>query len=370
MKKTLKRIGVVLLCLLLALVLAVGGYVLYLVLQYSRIADNTALQIDNTQTALLNTQQEYVAVTYNIGFGAYDHDFSFFMDSGVMNDGTEVTGEHARAQSEEIVLRNTNGAIETTRALTPDFVLMQEVDVKADRSFKIDQTEMIREAFPGYASIYASNFHSAFLPYPFHEPHGAVEAGLLSLSKYEVSEAMRRSYPVDESFPTKFFDLDRCFVLLRLPVQGGGELVLINTHMSAYDEGGVIRAAQLQMLCDVLAEERAKGNWVIVGGDFNHALCGTVEAFDSQQQIPDWVAVFDDSDLPEGFSVACADNVTQVATCRSTDLPYAKGVNYEAVLDGFIISDNLQAVAHNVDADFEYSDHNPVQLTFSLQGAA
>lgn len=367
MAKILKRTGIVLLCLLLVVVLVVGGYVLYIVLQYSRIADFEPLTVQNPQAAQLRAGQEYTALTYNIGFGAYNHEFSFFMDSGVMDDGTAVTGKNARAQSLDIVQRNTQGALTTAQGLSPDFCLFQEVDKEADRSWKVDQTAQMEAGFPQHAAVYASNFHSAYLAYPLHEPHGAVEAGLLTLSNQNISEAVRRSYPVDNSFPTRFFDLDRCFAVLRLPVEGGGELVLINSHMSAYDEGGTIRAAQLEMLRGVLAEERAKGNWVVVGGDFNHALGGTIDAFGSRQQLPAWVFAFDESELPEGFSVVQADNIQTVPTCRSTDIPYEKGVNYTAVLDGFLVSDNLAATAHNVDTDFAYSDHNPVLLRFALQ---
>ncbi|MDL2324235.1 endonuclease/exonuclease/phosphatase family protein [Ruminococcaceae bacterium OttesenSCG-928-A16] len=366
MNKVVKRILITVLSIVALLALVVGGYVLYIVLQYSRIPDFTPLTVENQQQAQMQAGQPYTALTYNIGFGAYNTDFSFFMDSGVMNDGTEVTGAHARAQSAQIVQTNTQGAIAQLAALNPDFCLLQEVDVKATRSWEIDQSEAITTALPGYSSAYASNFHSAYLAYPFHEPHGAVEAGLLTLSRYNNTSTVRRSYPVDNSFPTKFFDLDRCFVVQRLPVEGGGELVLINSHMSAYDEGGLIRAAQLEMLANTLQEERAKGNWVIVGGDFNHALGGTAQAFPSQQQVPSWVSVFNDADLPEGFSVVLANNLTSVSTCRSSDLPYVKGVNYEVVVDGFIVSDNITATASNIDTSYEFSDHNPVLLQFSL----
>ena len=50
----------------------------------------------------------------------------------------------------------------------------------------------------------------------------------------------------------------------------------------------------------------------------------------------------------------------------TADIPYTKGVNYTSVLDGFIVSDNVTATAENIDADFMYSDHNPVKLTFKL----
>ncbi|MCR0381733.1 hypothetical protein MKC91_02965 [[Clostridium] innocuum] len=48
-------------------------------------------------------------------------------------------------------------------------------------------------------------------------------------------------------------------------------------------------------------------------------------------------------------------------------MPYQKGVNYTVILDGFIVSDNVEAVAENMDTDFAYSDHNPVKMTFTLK---
>ncbi|MEA4893697.1 MAG: endonuclease/exonuclease/phosphatase family protein [Oscillospiraceae bacterium] len=366
MNRWLKRILMYLAGLVLLVLLFVVAYVVYMQVNYYRIDDNTALEITNPSDEVLKSGVSYKALTYNIGFGAYNHDFSFFMDSGTMLDGTPVSGTMSRAQSKEIELSNTEGALGAAKLQDADFYLMQEVDTKSTRSFKIDQRSVIESAYPDYSDVYGVNFHSSYLLYPFSEPHGSVLSGLLTLSRYSVGEAVRRSYPVDTSFFTKFFDLDRCFVLLRLPVDNGKELVLVNSHMSAYDEGGTIRAQQLDMLNQIMAEEYAKGNYVIVGGDFNHALCDTINAFASQQEVPNWVFPLDDSDISEGLSVVRADNVNDVPTCRSTDMPYEKGVNYSVVIDGFIVSDNVTASAVNIDTDFDFSDHNPVLLTFTL----
>ena len=40
--------------------------------------------------------------------------------------------------------------------------------------------------------------------------------------------------------------------------------------------------------------------------------------------------------------------------------------SYTTVVDGFLVSANIRATAENIDADFAYSDHNPVKLTFEL----
>ncbi|MEG2770388.1 MAG: endonuclease [Oscillospiraceae bacterium] len=365
--KALKIALRTILIILLVLIVAVGGYVVYVQCQYYRINDNQKLEISNPQTALLEKETPYTTVTSNIGFGAYDHEYTFFMDSGIMKDGTEMTGTHGRAESETAVIRNTENALTALQNLNADFYLVQEVDTDSTRSFHINQKDTLQNGFKNHSANFAENFHSAYLAYPFLDTHGIANAGLLTLSNKNISEAVRRSYPVDNSFFTKFFDLDRCFSVSRVTVNGGKDLVIINSHMSAYDKGGTIRAAQLKMLNDVLADEYKKGNYVIVGGDFNHALGDTVEAFKSEQQVPPWIVKFDEKDLTEGFTLVTATNDQTVPTCRGCDIPYTKGVNYVSVVDGFIVSDNISATAENIDEDFVFSDHNPVKLTFSLK---
>ncbi len=351
----------------LALILVVGGYVIYLQSNYYRIEDHAVLEVENNGENVLKTGDTYSVVTYNIGFGAYGPDYSFFMDTGEMKDGTKTSGKYGKAMSLESVETHTEGALGVIEDLDADFYLLQEVDVDADRSYHVNQKDFVKTAMTGYASVFANNFHSAYLFYPFNDPHGAVQAGLLSFSRYQISEAERRSYPVDNSFITKFTDLDRCFAQMRLPVEGGHELVLINSHMSAYDEGGTIRAQQLELLNSVMSEEYAKGNYVIVGGDFNHAMGEAVaEGFPSEQKFPAWVAVLTEADLADGVRIVRAENELEVPTCRGADIVYTKGVNYTTVVDGFLVTDNVRATAENVDTDFAYSDHNPVKLQFEL----
>ena len=363
-KRTLLIIGAV----ILALFLITGGYVVYLIATYDRIDDGQSVEVAcNTTGTLLSAGRDYTVATYNIGFGAYAPDYTFFMDEGIMKDGTETVGDNSVAVSEESGLACTDGAIQVAQDLNPDFLLLQEVDVDSTRSYGVNQKEAFESAFPTMGAAFAVNFHSAFLAYPPTKPHGTVNSGLESLSSAQVDVAERRSYPVSDAFPTKFFDLDRCFLVERLPVDNGKELVLINSHMSAYDEGGLIRAQQLDLLTGVLKEEAAAGNYVIAGGDWNHALCDSEELYPSQQLVPPWLATFDDSLLPDGFSVVKADNIVDVPTCRGADIPYEKGVTYTVTIDGFFVSSNVKARAQNIDTDFAYSDHNPVLLTFSLE---
>lgn len=362
-----KKILKILILILILMVAAVLGYVLYLQLQYSRIPDNAALTSENPKSEGLLAGTTYSVMSYNIGFGAYSADYTFFMDTGVMLDGTPTQGAHGRAVSREAVLQNTQGAIEAIERANPDFVLLQEVDTASTRSFFVNQAELAAQALPDYDRVFASNFHSAHLLYPFSEPHGSVEAGLLTLSRYAIEDSVRRSYPVSDNFVDKFFDLDRCFSVHRIVVDNGRYLVLIHSHMSAYDEGGTIRQQQLDMLSSVMSEEYARGNYIIVGGDFNHALGeAALTAFPTGQRQPEWVSLLTEDQLPQGFHIAYAENQDQVATCRGADIPYEPGVSYLTNVDGFLVSDNIQFRTQNIDTGFAYSDHNPVLMEFIL----
>lgn len=362
----IRALKIVALLVILCIIL-IACYVIYMQSQYYRIEDHTTLAVENNSDKTLKQGETYTAVTYNIGFGAYGPDYSFFMDTGEMSDGTETTGKYGKAMSRESVEEHTKGAVDELAKLNADFMLLQEVDEDSDRSFHVNQREEIEKSFSGYGRVFANNFHSAYLFYPFSDPHGAVQAGLLNFSRYEVKEAERRSYPVDNSFVTKFTDLDRCFSVMRIPVEGEKELVLINSHMSAYDKGGVIRAQQLELLNSVMEEEYRAGNYVIVGGDFNHALGEEVaEGFPSEQKFPAWVSILTQEELAEGIAIIRAENELEVPTCRGADIPYTKGVNFTTVVDGFLVSDNVEASAENMDTDFAFSDHNPVMLQFVL----
>ncbi len=367
-KKLLKNIGLGFIALLMIIIIVVGCYLEYVILQYYRIEDKKNLEIVDRNENILDMNKSYTISTYNIGFGAYEQEYSFFMDEGYMKDGTYVSGKYAKARNKDVVLTNTNGSISTIKNLNVDFAFFQEVDKEAHRSYKVNQYEMILNEFSEYDASYASNFHSANLLYPFNDPIGKTEAGIVTLSKYDLASSVRYSLPIDESFPTRFFDLDRCFSISRIKLSNGKEFVLINVHLSAYDEGGLIRKKQLKVLNEILKEEKEKGNYVVAGGDFNHDIVNSIELFKSEQQVPQWVYQLEDKDLTEGYRFESA---TNFPTCRSTDMSYKKDVNYTVVIDGFIVSDNIQVIKSEVIAQgdelFLYSDHNPVKMEFRFK---
>lgn len=347
----------------LALVVAV--YFAYVVLSYKRLPDNLELTVTNTrdgESAQSSVQvgQEYGIVTYNIGFGAYTPQFSFFMDGG----------EFSVAESEESVLSTVRGAASyVAGTIDPDFVLWQEVDLDSTRSYHVDEYEEIQEFYKDYCMTFAVNYDSAFLFYPLTQPHGKSKAGLAVMSQYPIESALRRSFPISSSF-SKFLDLDRCYSINRIPVEGGKYLCLINLHMSAYGNSDEIRQGQVAMLCEDMRKEYMAGNYVICGGDFNHDLKALT---DDGSERESWAFPFPREQLPEGFRFCLDDFSDQERaamhdSARNADEAYNPETTYTVTLDGFIISDNVKCTWYeNVDLQYRYSDHDPVYMRFVLQ---
>ena len=262
-----------------------------------------------------------------------------------------------------------NGISGNIRAYDPDFVFFQEVDTDSTRSYHVDERAMLSADFDGCSEVFAVNYHSAYLMYPLTEPHGRSNSGLMTLSRAGISSALRRSLPISTGF-SKILDLDRCYSVSRVPVENGKELVLFNVHLSAYGGSDEIRTAQMSMLFDDMKSEYEKGNYCVAGGDFNHDFTG-----DSTMKFNDvggtdfgWAQPFPEELLPEGI-LRCTEYTAgdDVPTCRNCDVPYDENT-FVVIVDGFLVSDNVTVTyLENIDASFEFTDHNPVRMRFSLK---
>lgn len=367
-ERKMKKKIILSILILMAIIIAIPlCYIVYLQAQYHRIEDYQTLEIQNHSDSHVKYQTPYTVMSYNIGFGSYSPEFSFFMDQSVQKDTKkQIIGKYGKGISKEDVEKNTKKSIEIAKEYACDFYLLQEVDTNSDRSYHIDQSRAFSEEFKDYEHVFASNFHSGFLVLPLSDMHGSVNSGLLTLSRHNITSSTRRSFPVSDSFLDKFFDLDRAFSVNRIALEDKKELVILNIHMSAYDEGGIIRQAQLEMLNQILAEEYEKGNYIIAGGDFNHAYCNSGKEFLGDKEFPSWVAVIEKSDLAEHFEFVSPENKMQVGTCRGAESPYNPMTTSQFIIDGFIVSDNIKASAEIIDTQYIASDHNPIVLTFEL----
>ncbi|MBP5155832.1 MAG: endonuclease/exonuclease/phosphatase family protein [Clostridia bacterium] len=353
MKKALKII-----CIVLAAILVIaGGYFAYVMIAYHRIG-NTGLNVENAVSAKMQTGKDYTVTSYNIGFGAYESDYGFFMDGG----------EESWAWSKERLDANLKNIASLLAGRKADLYIVQEVDIDSTRSYHIDERKYLTDALPGMTSTFAQNYDSPFLFYPVTQPHGASESGLMTFSSFGISEASRVELPVETGL-TKLLDLDRCYSKNRIAVEGGKELVLYNFHLSAYTSDGKIATEQLKLLLTDMQEEYKNGCYCIAGGDFNKDILGDSSIwfgisdikYTWAQPIPE--GTFDGFDLQ---LVAPLDKNDPVPTCRNADSAYHPG-QYVLTIDGFIVSDNVKvSESRVVNTLFAYSDHNPVEMVFSL----
>ncbi len=371
MKKPLK----IALAVLLALVLIVLAYIVYVFAAYYRVEDRQTLDVGELsiksrttggETALpmegaVETERIYRVSSANIGFGAYSDDYSFFMDGGT----------ESRARSADAVRENVCGEAALVNDLTPDFALFQEVDIDGTRSWHVDERTYIVRAMDGREAeeVFAQNYDSPYLFYPFLAPHGANRSGILTLSRHPISSAVRRSLPVETGF-MKLVDLDRCYSVSRIPMANGKELVLYNLHLSAYTSDGTIATKQLEMLCADMLAEYESGNYCVAGGDFNKdLLSNSAEIFGVQGGENDtWAQPIPEGTIPAGLSLVVPfDPDAPVATCRTASEAYNIETTFRVTVDGFLISDNAEAIrAAVVDAGYRYSDHNPIYMDFLL----
>lgn len=351
-----KKIIKVLCIVLAAIVLAVLSYLIYVVLSYHRIDNNLTLEIEGTATSMAPIDTELSLLTYNIGFGAYSADYSFFMDGG----------EHSRALSKDAVFHNTNGAVDVISKTNPDLVLLQEVDTDGTRSYHVNQKNLIADKFSGFDSVFAENYDSPYFLYPFHEPIGANKSGILTLSRFDIESSTRISLPVEKSV-SKYFDLDRAYSMSIIKTDGGKDLVLYNVHLSAYTTDGTISEDQLKILSDDMQKQYEKGNYIIAAGDFNKDMLGdSSKYFERPSGEYNWAAPFNDSLLPQGIKSYSGSNVP---SCRNAETAFkGDGTDFVLSVDGVLVSDNIEVLScETVDTSFAYSDHNPVNLKFILR---
>lgn len=334
MKQALK----ILATLILLPLLYVGGNLLYSTINDFSPPEREAVEVLNPQSA--RPDSVISLITWNIGYAGLGKESDFFYDGG-----TTVR------MSKDITAKNLDGILNTLQNLdSVDVLLLQEVDTLAKRSWWVNEYDAIRKVLAGHNSAFALNYKVDFVPVPWLEPMGRVNSGLASLHKFHSTAATRYQYPSSFGWPNRIFFLDRCFLEQRIPLGDGRELVIINTHSSAFDDGS-LKAAEMAYLKDHLLREEKLGNFVIAGGDWNQGAPGTDYLEVDSEYLPGWKWAFD----------------TTHGTNRELQTAYLAGQTPTLVIDFFLISPGIEILDVRVlNQEFEHSDHQPVYLRARL----
>lgn len=360
-RRILKVILIILLVIAAVVILGIG----YLSIVEYKPADIEIVSIsdrmpDSTaQHVVQNTSHSIL--TWNIGYGALGDNADFFMDGGTK----VITADKNRLNF------NMNGIISEVKNINPEFLIVQEADINSTRSLHVNLVEMLRSDLGYRFSTFAYNFNSAYIPYPI-PPLGHVESGLVTLSDYDLTYSERVQLPCPFSWPMRIVNLKRCLMADTFKVYDsagndtGKELVIVNLHLEAYDDGQG-KIMQAQMVRQYLQDQYERGNYVIAGGDFNQTFsnCDT-SAYPKLRD--DWQpGVINAEEFSESWSLLMDPTYP---TCRSLIKPYtgeSPDKHQFYMIDGFIVSDNIRILSiETIDEGFTYTDHNPVLLEFEL----
>ena len=317
--------------------------------------DITEIEIEGNALSGELGDSTFTFLSWNIGFCGLGAEMDFFYDGGEMVRPTK-----------QLIEKYTNGVLDYLQSVDNlDFILLQEVDKNSARTRKQDETEMILTALPKYATSFGTNYNVQFVPLPFTNPLGKVEIGQMNLSKNQPESSQRYSFFSAYAWPKRLFMLDRCFVVSRFKLDNGKEIVLMNTHNSAYDAGGKLREQEMPIIRDLMLEEYEKGNYVVAGGDWNQnppeydlsKVDKTYpavlrEKLDASLFPPDWQMVYD----------------AEKPTNREIDAPLQKNKTEVTIIDFYILSPNIQVEQiKTLSQNFEFSDHEPVYMKIKLK---
>lgn len=312
----------------------------------------------------LQPGQSVSVLSWNVQYMA-GKDYVFFYD---LLDGS---GPDERPSAEAI----TQTFDEVARVITeesPDVILLQEVDDGAARTDGEDQLARLLELLPGdYAcSASALYWQAAWVPHP--RILGSVGMKLSTITRYRIDEATRYALPVIPADPlTEQFGLKRAILDVRMPVEGGEDLVTFNTHFDAFAQGTDTMQRQVAIARDLLDQTTAAGNPWLFGGDLNLLPPGgQYDALGPPQQAyyePDSeLAVLTDA-YPVVPSVEEANGPD--AEEWFTHLPNDPAVSApDRTIDFVFLSPLLGLGDHEVRGDdtLDISDHLPVILDVNL----
>lgn len=290
-------------------------------------------------------------VTWNIGYAGLGDNMDFFYDGG-----TKVRDTHERTRE------NLDSVISVLKRLNADIYLLQEVDECSKRTYRMDQTEIIRKAFPDYHLYMGYNYKSMFVPIPLKAPIGKVTSGVVILSRYAPVQVVRYSYPSRFPFPVSMFNLKRCLLAAEFALSGGRRMIVANTHNTAYDTGGM-RDEEMDFIGNLVSDWISDGIYVLIGGDWN-------------QYPPGYLPEANELDNPD-FPLAALPS-ERLGDCGNIVFdPAAKTLRYLnevyspesvcTVTDYFFISECIgHGPAHVTDLMFRCSDHHPVSVAVNV----
>lgn len=251
----------------------------------------------------------YKILTYNLGHGKYNKEYY---------KGLKV--------SRKTIYMNFKGQIELIKKINPDFILTQENGSK----ISLNQYRIFVDELSEYNSIYYS--HSK-----------TINTGNASFSKIKGTHyKITTPYKVN-NVKANLLLLNKNKIMSEYKINDKN-LIIFNIHFIAYLKYRDLRIKQMKYIFHLAKKEYEKGNYVIIGGDFNEEISVI------KDNLMDYFKMF----------------FPNKGTLRTSEFPYTKD-SKTYIIDGFIVSKNLKIKKVESLFNFDYSDHSPVIMYFTIQ---
>ncbi|MBN2727946.1 MAG: endonuclease/exonuclease/phosphatase family protein [Bacteroidales bacterium] len=313
------------------------------------------LNIVEGNNQFLFPDEEVSIITWNIGYCGLGQEMDFFYEGG-KNMGP----------NKELYQQYINSVFKMVSGMdSVDFVLLQEVDFGAKRTYNDHQDSVFMKALSEFSFASAANYKVPYIPFPIFNPMGRVNSGVMSFSRFIPDYAARIQYPGSYEWPMKVFFLDRCFIIMKFDLENGKEFILVNTHNSAYSDAADIRLTEMQFLKSFLLDWASRGNYVMVGGDWNANPPGfDTLAINNGDKVYFAGQSVDSDFMPQGWQWVYDPSMP---TNRDVASPYFKGQTKTTLIDYFLCSPNIEVhKVKTLDEGFAVSDHNPVYLNVTF----
>ncbi|MFT6034643.1 MAG: endonuclease/exonuclease/phosphatase family metal-dependent hydrolase [Marivirga sp.] len=272
-----------------------------------------------------------------------------------------MTNNLAVERTYELIHNNLHRSSKVLEEIDPDIVGFQEIDFNADRSYNFNQLDSLAVLGNYSFGAAAVNWDKSYVPFPywpikFH--FGMIVSGQAVLSKMSfISHAAKVLIkPKSAPFYYNKFYLERLVQLAFLKVGNHDTLVVMNTHLEAFDEE--TREVQVAMVAKMY-KEFSPYYAVILMGDFNSKPPFANDKKDMDSTLG---KIYEIEGIKEAISKQeYLANEDRFFTF-DTDRPYER-------LDYIFYSGNR---IRKIDAGVVYqagtvSDHLPVWLSFTLK---
>lgn len=320
--------------------------------------------VSSPSAPVLKQGQKVKVMCWNVQYMA-GKNYIFFYD---VSDGS---GKDTRPSSVDIAITLKEVASMVSKE-NPDIILFQEIDDGSRRTDGDDQLALLLPMISAEYRCHATAFYHkcCFVPHP--KILGSVGMKLATVSKYQISEAIRHQLALKkQNAIVQSFDLHRAMLETRIPVEGGNDFIVMNTHLEAFAQNDDTMVKQVYQIKEFMDKYTAAGNPWILGGDTNLLPPGV-----AYEELPAKHKFWYNSKSEIGIITDKYKSVPSITNANSKDRGLwfthfpndVDATRPDRILDYIFYSDLLKLDLNKVVQEdaWKISDHEPIIAEFFL----